>query len=113
MARKTGNKNYSANLTFEEFEFSPFHGVFVIGCDNVHGRLGLSKSLENKVPNGFKMIKIADEQVDVVFINFKVLVKLTEESVIKLLTKSVFPFISPGEILKVHFDLKINLTKSR
>ncbi|WP_228491865.1 hypothetical protein [Prolixibacter sp. NT017] len=53
------------------------------------------------------MFEIDDENVEAVFINKKILKKMDENRIIRVLQSKVFPFISDNEILKVNFKLKI------
>ena len=68
----------------------------------------MSKSFELLIPNGFEVVENEHEKVEAIFINRRILNKLSKEQVIKILDNKVFPFISDGEILKVEFRVNVS-----
>lgn len=101
---------YSVNLVFQEIKLPPFDEILILGKNSPHGKVGISKSFELLIPNGFKVIEIEDKRVEAVFVNNRIVAKLPKEKLIKLLKEKVFPYVSEGELIKV--DLKITISYS-
>jgi len=101
---------YSISLNFQEIKLPPFDEILILGKNSPHGKVGISKSFELLLPNGFEIIDIEDEKVEAVFVNKRIMAKLPKEKLVKLLTEKVFPFVSEGELVKV--DLKVSLSYS-
>jgi len=101
------NLSYAIDLSFEEIKLPPFQDVLVVARDSRHGKIGLSKSLELLVPNSFKVIETDHDLVESIFVHNHILAKIPQEKIVTVLKKDVFPFISPGEILKVDFKVKM------
>lgn len=100
---------YSIDLSFEEISLPPFNEVLIVGRDSAHGKHGISKSLEFLFPNGFEIIDMPENhKVEVILVSKRVLKKLPEQKLLKILEDNVFPYISDCEILKV--DLKVRIT---
>ncbi len=102
------DKKYTIQLSFEGIELPPFKDILVVGKNSLQGKIGLSKSLELLIPNGFELVEVKDKRVDVVFINTRITKKIPTKKVIKLLAKKVFPHISDGEFLKVNLTLNVS-----
>jgi hypothetical protein len=98
---------YSVKLSFEEIKLPPFEDILVIGKKSPQGKIGITKLFELLVPNEFETIDIDDQKVEAIFINRKILNKIELEKIMKILRKKVFPYISPSEILRVDFKLRI------
>ena len=101
---------YSISLSFQEIKLPPFDEILVLGKNSSHGKLGISKSFELLIPNGFEVVEVEDEKVEAIFINKRIMTKLPKEKLIKLLRDKVFSYVSEGELLKV--DLKITISYS-
>ncbi|MFO8001723.1 MAG: hypothetical protein R6U46_10795 [Marinilabilia sp.] len=99
---------YTVKLGFEEIKLPPFEDILVIGKKSPQGKVGISKLFELLVPNEFETIDVDDPKVEAVFINRRILNKIEQERIMSMLKRKVFPYISPSEILKVDFKLKIN-----
>jgi len=102
---------YTINLSFEEIKLPPFQDILVLGKNGKQGKLGLLKSFEMLVPNGFQLLEVQHPQVEAVFINKKILNKLPAEKILSLLQEKVFNFVSEGELLKVDFRVKISMSE--
>lgn len=101
---------YSVNLVFQEIKLPPFDEILILGKNSPHGKVGISKSFELLIPNGFEVVEVEDDRVEAIFVNNRITTKLPREKLIKLLKEKVFPFVSEGELIKV--DLKITMTYS-
>lgn len=101
---------YTINLSFQEIKLPPFDEILILGKNSPHGKLGISKSFELLNPNGFEIIDIDHKNIEAIFVNKRILAKMPQEKLIKLLQDKVFPFISEGELLRV--DLKIAISYS-
>lgn len=95
------------DIRIEEIKLPPFDEILVLAKNSPHGKMGILKSFELFAPNGFDLIDIEHELVEAVFINKRILKKITRESVLKILANRVFPYISEGELLKVDFKITI------
>lgn len=98
---------YTINLEFQEVKLPPFRDVLIVAKNARQGKIGLSRSFELLIPNGFEVIEPEHDCVEMVFVHKNILTKLSKDKVIRILAKNVFPFISLGEIIKV--DLSINI----
>jgi len=100
---------YSISLSFQEIKLPPFDEILIVGKNSPHGKLGISKSFDLLLPNGFEIIDIEDDdKIDAVFVNKRILAKLSKEKVLKILRDKVFPYVSEGELLRV--DLKVSIS---
>jgi hypothetical protein len=101
------NKRYTIQLSFEEVKLPPFDEILIIGKKCPQGKTGLYKSFEFLVPNEYDVFEINHDIVEAVYINKRLLNKISKEKIIDILTEKVFPFTSISEIVKVDFKLKI------
>jgi hypothetical protein len=109
---KNGNSSikYSINLNFEEIKLPPFQDILVLAKNSPQGKIGLGKSFNLLVPNGFEMIEVEDERVEAVYINRRILAKMPAQKILDILRAKVFSFISEGELLKVDFKVTLSYT---
>ena len=96
---------YTVNISFQEIKLPPFQDILILGANCEQGKNGIAKSFELLIPNGFKLIEVRDEVVEAIFINKRLLKKMPEERIVKILEEKVFKFISEGEILKIDFEV--------
>ncbi|MBT1707791.1 hypothetical protein KK062_06145 [Fulvivirgaceae bacterium PWU5] len=107
MVKGNGLK-YSIDLSFEEIKLPPFQEILILGKNSQHGKIGISKSFDMLVPNGFELVEVGHPLVEAVFVNKRILSKMPKEKVIDILDDKVFPFVSEGELLKVDFRVTIS-----
>jgi hypothetical protein len=100
-------RKYVVQLSFEEIRLPPFEDILILGKKCPQGKIGVRSSFDLLVPNEFEVFEIEDEAVEAIFINKRVLTKMTKDKVIKILQEKVFPFVSECEIIKVDFKLKV------
>ncbi|MEE1944049.1 hypothetical protein VRU48_02945 [Pedobacter sp. KR3-3] len=98
---------YTVSLSFEEIKLPPFQDILILGRDGAQGRIGLSRSFELLIPNGFETIPIDEDNVEAIFVNKKILRKLPVDRLIAILKEKVFPFVSKEELIRV--DCRINI----
>lgn len=98
---------YTINLSFEQIKLPPFQDILILARNCPQGKIGLSKSFELLLPNGFELIDVEDELIEAVFVQKSILNKVPAEKVINILRENVFPSISEGEIVKVDFKVTI------
>lgn len=103
------NKSYNISLNFEEIKLPPFQDILILAKNCAQGKIGLTKSFELMVPNGFVTIDVDDEKVETVFVNKNIVSKISEQNVIKILKNNVFPYISEGEMIRVNFKVNISI----
>ena len=106
---KERNLKYAISINFEEIKLPPFQDILIVGRNCSQGKIGLTKSFEMLVPNGYESIETDDERVELVFINKHILKKMTTLSVMNILEKNVFPFVSEGELIRVDFKINISI----
>lgn len=102
---------YTVNLSFEEIKLPPFQDILVLGRNGNQGKMGLLKSFEMLVPNGFDLVEVQHPKVEAVFINKRILAKMPSARVLLILEDKVFDFVSEGELLKVNFRVKISMSE--
>lgn len=100
---------YTLNLNFEQIKLPPFQDILILARNSPQGKIGLSKSFELLLPNGFELIDVEDELIEAVFVQRNILHKVPAEKVINILREHVFPFISEGELVKVDFNVTISV----
>ena len=102
--------SYNVDLDFEIIKLPPVTDVLVLGKKSPHGKFGVLHSFELISPDVFSLIEIdktLSETVEAVILNKALLKKLPEKTILEILTRHVFPFISGGEAVRVNFDIKI------
>ncbi|HEY9044374.1 MAG TPA: hypothetical protein VIN08_00675 [Ohtaekwangia sp.] len=109
MSKSNGLK-YSINLSFEEIKLPPFRDILVLGKNSQHGKIGILKSFELLIPNGFELVEVNHENVEAVFVNKRILAKMPAERIVMILEDKVFPFVSDSELIKVDFRVTISYT---
>lgn len=102
------NIKYTVNLSFEEIKLPPFQEILVLGKNSPQGKIGLFQSFNLLLPDNFVSLDVEDEKVEAIFINKRILTKISADEIIEILKKRVFPFISEGEVIKVDFKLRIS-----
>jgi hypothetical protein len=98
---------YSVKLAFEEIKLPPFEEILILGKKCPQGKIGVYKSFEFLVPNEYELFEVDSDIVEAIFINKRLLKKISKESIISILEEKVFPYTSECEILKVDFKLKV------
>ncbi len=106
---KTGRKKYSIDLNFSSIAFPPIHDVLVLGRKSPQGKKGLSLCFELIAPGCFEMISIDDGPAEAILINKTVLKKLDKNSILEILKREVFPYLSDNEILNVKLNMRISV----
>jgi len=101
---------FSFAIGFEEIKLPPFDDILIMAKNSPQGKIGLSKSFEMLIPNGFELFEINDDEIiEAVFIHRRILKKVGSEKVLKILQAKIFPFISEGELIKVNFRVSISI----
>ena len=105
---KESGRAFFVQLSFEEIQLPPSTDILILGKKCPQGKIAVSKSLELLAPTEFETIDIENEMVSVIFINKKLLKKLSKEIIVNVLDEKVLPHISASEILKVDFNVNIS-----
>ena len=105
------DKKLSVSISFEEIRLPPFEDILVLGSRCPHGRVGVTKCLNLLSPDNFRLIEVEDSIVEAVLVNKKILKRMSEEKVLKILKERVFPYITNGEIVKVDFKVTVAYEK--
>lgn len=99
---------HAINLSFEAIKLPPFQDILILARNSHQGKIGLSRSFELLVPNGFDVVEVNEGNVEALFINRRITRKISVEKVISVLRKKVFPYVSEGELIKVSFSVRIS-----
>jgi hypothetical protein len=99
---------YRFSLRFQEIKLPPFDEVLVLGSKSGQGKMGIAKTFDYLVPDTFEMIEVSDDTIEAVFVNKRVLKKISKENILEILREKVFPFVSAKEIIKVDLDIVVN-----
>ncbi|MGB3849350.1 MAG: hypothetical protein WA958_05240 [Tunicatimonas sp.] len=99
---------YQFSLRFQEIKLPPFDEVLVLGSKSGQGKMGIAKTFDYLVPDTFEMIEVLDDTIEAVFVNKRVLKKISKENILEILREKVFPFVSAKEIIKVDLDIVVN-----
>ncbi|MBU2513410.1 hypothetical protein KJ966_18880 [bacterium] len=108
MKNVNAGPKYLVKLSFEEIRLPPFDDILILGKKCPQGKIGVRKSFELLVPNEFESFEVVSDEVEIVFINKRLLKKMNKDIIIKTLEEKVFPYVLESEILKVDFKLKIS-----
>jgi hypothetical protein len=100
-------RKYSVKLSFEEVRLPPFEDILLLGKKCPQGKIGVYNAFKLLLPDEFEVFTVDDANVEAIFINKRVLKKMDQGRIIKILKEKVFPFVSECEILKVDFKLKV------
>ncbi|MGF1533350.1 MAG: hypothetical protein ACFCUI_06590 [Bernardetiaceae bacterium] len=103
------DKKYAISLSFQEISLPSVEDILVLGKASTQGKNGLAKTFEYLVPDTFVMVEIDDHpNVEAIFINKRILSKISVDQVQRILADKVYPFTSPQEILKVDFKVVVH-----
>lgn len=58
-------------------------------------------------PETFEMVEIDSPTIEAMLINKQILKRMPVEKVVEILKEKVFPYIIPGEVVKVDFSVMI------
>lgn len=98
-----GYPKFTASLSFEEIKLPAFKDILLLGKKCPQGKIGVSKCLNLLAPETFELVEIDDPIVEAILISKHILKRMPVENIIKILKEKVFPYISPGEIIKIDF----------
>ena len=102
------NPRYNISLRFQEIRLPPFDEILVLGSKSEQGKMGIAKTFEYLVPDIFEMVEVTDDTIEAVFINKRLLKKMSVEHILEILRAKVFPFVSEREIIKVDLEVIIS-----
>lgn len=105
---KRSKPRYNISLRFQEIKLPPFEEVLVLGSKSEQGKMGVAKTFEYLVPDIFDMVEVEDDSIEAVFINKRLLKKMSADSILKVLQAKVFPYVSEKEIIKVDFEVVVS-----
>ena len=100
-------KKHLVSLSFEGIHLPPFRDILILTKKCPQGKNGLFQCMSLMGFENFKLIDIEDEIVEALLVNQKILKKMNENQIIKILKDKVFPSVEKGELIKVDFNLKI------
>ncbi|MDD2426809.1 MAG: hypothetical protein PHV73_01785 [Eubacteriales bacterium] len=100
-------KKFSVNISFEEIRLPPFEDILILGRKCPQGKIGVYKSFQLLVPDEYEVFEIQDSEIEAVFINKRILRKISSSKVLEIMEQKVFPYVSENEIIKVDFKLRI------
>ncbi len=99
---------FNVSLSFKEISLPPFRDILLLTKTCQQGCVGISQAFHFLAPEKFEFIEIKDPTVEAMLINKSILKRINIEKVLDILKKSVFPYITCGEIVKVDFDVTIS-----
>ncbi len=104
-------KQYHISLDFQSILLPSVRDVLVLCKKYPQGKHGVMEAFRFIAPDEFEMFDISNEVSDVaeaILVNKKILKKISLEGLIYILKEQVFPYLSPGEAIKVDLDLRIS-----
>ena len=99
---------YNISLKFQEVRLPPFDEILVLGSKSEQGKMGVAKTFEYMVPDIFEMVEVEEDSIEAVFINRRLIRKISKENILDILRAKVFPYVSEKEIIKVDFEVIIS-----
>lgn len=103
---KSTTRKLSLSLHTEVIKLPPFKDILVLGKNCSHGKLGLARCLDLMVPDEFELIEIAHPNIEAIFVNKSILMKIEIDKILNVLNEQVFPSVGEAEMIKVDIDLK-------
>lgn len=104
MAKKP---KFSISLSFEEVKLPPFQDILLLGKRCPHGKAGVSQCFNLLAPEAFEMVQIDDPTVEAMLVSKRILKRMPAENIVDILKEKVFPYITPGEVVRIDFNIKI------
>lgn len=101
------NPKFSISLSFEEVKLPPFQDILLLGRKCPHGKPGVSQCLNLLAPEAFEMVEIDDPTVEAMLVSKRLLKRMPVENIVGILKEKVFPYITPGEVVKLDFHVRI------
>ena len=105
---KSSKPHYNISLRFQEISLPPFDEILVLGSKAEQGKMGIAKTFEYLVPDIFEMVEVEDDSIEAVFINKRLLKKISTITILDVLRAKVFPYVSEKEIIKVDFEVVVS-----
>ncbi|MGB3779029.1 MAG: hypothetical protein WA960_11775 [Tunicatimonas sp.] len=105
---KSSSPHYQISLRFQEIKLPPFDEILVLGSKSEQGKMGVAKTFEHLVPEIFEMIEVPDDAIEAIFVNKRLLKKISKENILDILREKVFPFVSAKEIIKVDLEITVS-----
>lgn len=104
-------KTYGIDIHFETLHLPLQHDVLILAKNASQGKLGLGKSLELLAPGTFQPVEVElrHEGVEAVYVNRRILSKITIDHVIQLLHQHVFEHVGEGELMQVDMHVRISI----
>lgn len=99
---------YTVSLAFESVSLPPFNDVLILGRKCPHGKAGIAGCLRLLAPDDFEVIDIADERVQAALVNKRLLKRMPQAEIVRILRERVFPMMSAGELIKVDFRVRVS-----
>ena len=99
---------YNISLKFQEVRLPPFDEILVLGSKSEQGKMGIAKTFEYMVPNIFEMVEVEEDSIEAVFINKRLIKKISKANILEILRAKVFPYVSDREIIKVDFEVVVS-----
>lgn len=99
--------HYQISLRFQGITLPPFDEIMILGSKSEQGKMGVAKTFEYLVPDIFEMVEVPDDSIEAVFVNKRLLKKISMENILEILRDKVFPYVSEKEIVKVDFEVVI------
>ena len=99
---------YEISLRFQEIKLPPFDEILVLGSKSEQGKMGVAKTFEHLVPEIFEMIEVPDDAIEAIFVNKRLLKKISKEDILDILREKVFPYVSAKEIIKVDLEIIVS-----
>ena len=98
---------YSVSLSFEDVSLPPFEDILILGKKCPHGMAGITGCMRLLAPDDFELVELDGDQVEAILISKRLLKRMPQAEIVKILRERVFPSISRGDIVKV--DLKVRI----
>lgn len=104
-------KTYGIDINFEALMLPLSHDVLVLAKNAAQGKHGLGRSLDLLAPGVFKAVEanLEHERIEAVFINRKLLTKISAEQLIEILQRHVFEYVAEGELIQVDMKVRISM----
>jgi hypothetical protein len=103
----TATAEYSVSLSFEGVSLPPFEDILILGKKCPHGKIGVTACLQLLAPDDFELVELDNDHVEALLISKRLLKRMPQAEIVRILQDCVFPRISKGEVVKVDFKVRV------
>lgn len=94
---------YKVSLKIEGITLPPVQDILILGRNCPHGPKSIGRCFSLLSTEEFNTVIVDDAHVQAILVNRKILQRMPEAEVVRILRQRAFPFISADEVVRVEF----------